>query len=96
MRNKTAVIRVDGEEDGFDFDAHYKVDGHGGIAFYALGWEANHDEDGELERSGDSVVMVMVGDDRRHVVDRDDCTVVEEDGFCRTCGQIGCGCNVYA
>lgn len=36
-------------------------------------------------------IMVMVGDDRPHHVDRHDMTPLEEDEFCHECGQIGCG-----
>lgn len=56
------------------------------------------DESGEfeLERSGDSVVAVMVGDDRHFVFDTSELTLLGEDKFCRDCGQVGCGCNVYA
>ena len=106
-------IRVNGVENGIDFDAHYKVSGYSGIAFYLLGWKAVYepimcyalDDDGkEIEiESGESelvpdtstVVAVMVGDDRRHAVDVTDLQVISESGFCRSCGQIGCHCNVY-
>lgn len=55
-------------------------------------------ESGEYELVADhaNVVAVMVGDDRRHIVSIYDLTPLSEDGFCRDCGQIGCGCNVYA
>ena len=55
------------------------------------------EECGEFDEVADTsrVVAVMVGDDRHHVVDIDDLVVIEEDDFCRSCGQIGCGCNVY-
>lgn len=35
--------------------------------------------------------ICMVGDDTVHVVSPDDCTVVSDDEFCASCGQIGCG-----
>ena len=41
------------------------------------------------------VRAVMVGDDRVFEVDVDDLQLLAEDGFCRDCGQVGCGCNVY-
>jgi len=50
----------------------------------------------ELEANTDYVVAVMVGDDRRHTVEVSDLIPLKEDGFCRSCGQVGCGCNVYA
>lgn len=36
------------------------------------------------------VVAVMVGDNREHIVDPDDLSVIDEDEFCGCCGQIGC------
>ena len=111
---KREYIRVDGVQDGVDFDAHYTVKGYRGVAWYLLGWAAEHkpvmcycqDDEGneyeeesgefELEREGDNVVAVMVGDDRRFVFDRSELTIIPEDGFCRDCGQVGCHCNVYA
>ena len=60
---KTNYIKVDGVENGIDFDAHYQVKGWRGIAFYLLGWNAENvaqmcystDDDGnEIEiESGD-------------------------------------------
>ena len=91
--------KVDGIEDGIDFDAHYKVRGYAGIAFFLLGWETEPDEDTEwsgMENRTGKVIAVMVGDDRRHAIDKEDLTLLEEDKFCRSCGEIGCGCNVYS
>lgn len=34
--------------------------------------------------------MVMVGDDRVHLIDVEDLTVIGEDDYCHECGQIGC------
>ena len=36
------------------------------------------------------VTVVMVGDDRRYVVDREDCTPIKRRAYCGQCGQIGC------
>jgi hypothetical protein len=44
----------------------------------------------DLCRVGDEVVAVMVGDDRRHTVDKSDLTEISEDDYCGCCGQIGC------
>jgi hypothetical protein len=41
------------------------------------------------------VLAVMVGDDREEVIDTDDLELIPEDGFCRSCGQTGCACNVH-
>lgn len=93
------IERVHGTEEGIDFDAHYRVKNYHKITFYLLGWETEPDEDtewsGNENRTG-NIVAVMVGDDRKHVVEKDDLILIEDDKFCRSCGQIGCGCNVYA
>ena len=34
--------------------------------------------------------VVMVGDDKKHRVNRDDCTEVARKAYCGVCGQIGC------
>jgi hypothetical protein len=93
------IERVDGVSEGIDFDAHYIVGGWRGIAFRLIGWQTEPDEDTEwsgIENRTGNVVAVMVGDDRKHFVDPSDLAVLGEDKFCRDCGQIGCGCNVYA
>ena len=54
------------------------------------------EESGEYElEPTNNVVLVMVGDDRKFVFSQDECIKIEEDSFCRECGQIGCGCVVY-
>src|SRR5262249_51371969 len=82
------------EEDDATFSAPaYTVDGWGGVAWYARGWETAPTEDTEWdgieERTG-KVVMTMVGDDRRFVVDLDDITPLEREAYCGECGQVGC------
>lgn len=88
------------EPDDAAFNAdYYKVRQFPGIAFCVLGWETEPDEDTEWSgydvRTG-RVLAVMVGDDHRHVVEPDDLEPLANDAFCRDCGQIGCGCNMYA
>ena len=82
----------------YDADA-YVVDGWGkGIAFYVLGWETEPTEDtkwsGYEERTGKLVVR-MVGDDRNFAEEPESITALKPKDFCRSCGQVGCGCNVY-
>lgn len=36
------------------------------------------------------VYMVMVGDDYRHLIDKDDISELDELAYCAECGQIGC------
>lgn len=60
------------------------------------------DEDGnEIEVTGDDgdyiedteggkVLMVMVGDDREHLIDIDDLSELDDLDYCAECGQIGC------
>lgn len=59
------------------------------------------DEDGDVEQVGTGefetvelsdgkLKMVMVGDDREHLVDREDITPLPDEQFCGGCGQVGC------
>jgi hypothetical protein len=41
------------------------------------------------------VRAIMVGDDRIEIIDVDDLVLIEEDEFCRDCGQTGCTSNTY-
>lgn len=88
-----------------DLDARYSVDGWSGIAVYIAGYstreveiETAEDVDGETLYSYECetvedrsfVYVVMVGDDRRHLVDVDDLTILDDLDYCAECGQIGC------
>lgn len=70
----------------------YAVRQYPGIAFIILGWHTEPDEDTEWSgyevRTG-SLVAVMIGDDKRHLVDPDDVKPLTDDQYCRECGQIG-------
>ena len=57
--------------------------------------ETFYSYDVETVEDPERVVMVMVGDDREFTYDVEDVEVIPDDSFCRDCGQIGCGCNVY-
>jgi hypothetical protein len=71
-----------------------RVKGWRGVAFNILGpaQEVRQDEDGSeyLDDDEDQVRVVMVGDDKVHIVDKDDCTEIPEEDYCHECGQIGC------
>jgi len=54
--------------------------GNSGVAWYVVS------DDGE-----GSIVAVMVGDDRRYIHDASDCTEIDEEQYCGSCGQMGCG-----
>ena len=72
-------VECQGHPDDGDFD------GPMGETFYC---------DGSCEGDPvdeDKVVAIMVGDDRRHVIDVDELTPIDEDDFCHGCGQVGCG-----
>lgn len=75
-------------------DQAYTVRGWRGVAFVVLGWETEPDEatewTGQEVRTG-NLLVVMIGDDKRHSVDPDDVSPIAEEEFCRECGQIGCG-----
>ena len=44
----------------------------------------------------DTIARVrMVGDDRVHLVDPDDCKPLAEGSFCLDCGQLGCSHGRY-
>lgn len=95
-RNKVAVIREDGVSEGINFDGRFSVSWCKGVAFFLLGWHAEEkldEESGEveLERCDGQVVGVMVGDDRRHIIEVADLTEIKEGEYCPSCGQIGCG-----
>lgn len=50
-------------------------------------------DEGEWEEDPESgrVIVVMVGDDKRHEVDLSDLTKLDDGAYCESCGQIGCG-----
>jgi hypothetical protein len=77
----------------------YAVRGYRGIAFYVRGWETEPDEDtawSGIENRTGNLVCVMIGDDRRHSIAPEDVSPIDPESFCRSCGQIGCGCCVYS
>jgi len=55
------------------------VKGWSGIAFKIKSIEDNE------------VIARMVGDDREHIIDLDDCQLLADNEYCPECGQIGCG-----
>lgn len=74
-----------------------RVAGSPGIAFYVHRFETQPDDDTEwtgIEPETGMVEVVMVGDDRVHVVDPNDLSPLEDDEYCPECGQIGC--SAYA
>jgi hypothetical protein len=82
-----------------DFDARYRVDGYDGIAFYLTRYHTeyvvHYDGHGDVEEveavvNTDLVIAIMVGDDRIHVVNVEDLTVLDDDDYCSQCGQVGC------
>lgn len=83
------------EQDAASFPADaYRVAGHAGIAWRALGWETSPDEDTEWSgyepRTG-RVVIVMVGDDSHFTCDEGDLMPLDREDYCGSCGQLGCG-----
>jgi hypothetical protein len=57
------------------------VRGYSGVAFRVDAYNAPTDE----------IHAHMVGDDREFTFSTDDATVISEDDYCPTCGQVGCG-----
>lgn len=81
-----------------DFDATYKVEGYGGVAWRVTGYTTeivvDWDFDNEAEIENTSMVEAhMVGDDRTFTFDVDDLTVIDKEDYCPECGQIGCNAN---
>jgi hypothetical protein len=74
-------------------DCRFAVAGYRGVAFWFHSVEQVADEDtawtGQRVDTG-MVRMVMVGDDRQHVIDPDDVTALDADAYCHVCGQVGC------
>ena len=71
----------------------YVVSGYRGVAFSVYGWETEPDTDTEwtgIESRTGNLVAVMVGDDRHFSVDPSDVSAIPDDGYCPSCGQIGC------
>lgn len=92
------------DDEYFTADA-YKVEGFDGVACRVLGWEVEsgetewwdeenqetvYDPEPEPRRTG-RVVVRMVGDDGRSVVDESDIKPLAREDYCGECGQIGCG-----
>ena len=78
-----------------DLDGRYSVAGMPGVAWYLTGYVSRETPDtwwdGITEIDDSLVKAVMVGDDRVHEIDVDDLTLIGEDDYCSSCGQIGCG-----
>ena len=74
----------------------FAVESYPGIAFYFHSREVSIEfyEDGCYDETG-FANMVMVGDDRIHVIDPDEISTIRDDQYCSECGQIGCGHGVY-
>jgi hypothetical protein len=74
-------------------DRAYKVKGHRGFAWHALGWQTIPNEETEWSgyevRTG-RVVCAMVGDDMHFAFEPEDVTPLDDDAYCPSCGQIGC------
>lgn len=54
------------------------------------GLEIDSEEEGEWIEDEGQVIVVMVGDDKRHTVDVEDLTKLDDLAYCLECGQVGC------
>ena len=43
----------------------------------------------------DKYVCVMVGDDRKFEIDFEDIIIINDDEFCRSCGDLNCNWHKY-
>jgi hypothetical protein len=78
-----------------------RIDGYP-LKWEAYTYLSEEDEDGnQVELDSDEgewiddrecgqVIVVMVGDDKRHTVDVEDLTKIDDLAYCLECGQIGC------
>jgi hypothetical protein len=53
--------------------------------------ETGETDEIEQDETCGRVIVVMVGDDRKHEIDTDDLTKLDDLDYCAECGQIGCG-----
>lgn len=68
----------------------YRLPERGGFAYVVKGWELGPTLDGEdVERTG-LLVVAAAGDDFCFLVEPRELIELPEDGFCQSCGQIGC------
>jgi hypothetical protein len=85
---------VESDDVHFSADAYTVKGDKYRIAYRVLGWQTEPDEDTEwsgCENRTGMVVAVMIGDDRRHIVDESDLVPIKREEYCGECGQIGCG-----
>lgn len=54
--------------------------------------DSSNPDDGEWIENPNSnwCFVIMIGDDREHLVEYDDLTKINDDDYCINCGQIGC------
>lgn len=63
-----------------------------GVAWHAIAYEPMYDEYGDEDGyTTDTIIAVMVGDNRRFRIPTEDCIPITNDEYCSQCGQIGCG-----
>ena len=79
------AVRIAGYPQVWSADTVTCVDDDGNEWEEECGGEMVDDTD-----SGD-VMIIMVGDDKKHRVSIDDLTEINEEDYCFECGQIGCG-----
>ena len=88
-----------------DFNAKYQVKGMEGIAFRLTGYKTVsvmsygtdevegfpvEYEQWEEEEDKDTVIGIMVGDNKKHEIDVEDLILINDDDYCSSCGQVGC------
>lgn len=94
MRSSHVTRETDCAPFAFDFEPAYRADGYSGVAWRVDGFETEPDEDTEwsgYENPTGRLVAHMIGDDRPFTFEPEELTPIEEDDYCGSCGQIGCG-----
>lgn len=90
-RFRGVACRVEGhetEEQIIEPDWDTLVDDDGNPMDADVWWP---DEDDVEHVPTGRLIVVMVGDDMRHSVEPEDLTPIDDDEFCGSCGQLGCG-----
>jgi hypothetical protein len=77
---------VRGPERVFEPDTYLCTDPNSGEEYEEYSGEGEW-----IDGDGSRLRVVMVGDDREHIVDATDCTPISKKDYCPECGQMGCG-----
>lgn len=72
----------------------FRCDNLKGIALRFASWSNIDDYNGNDWEDGEPIsggYFYMIGDDRLNYIEIEDIEIINDDEFCGSCGQIGCG-----